>query len=57
MVLAARTCKLCLAILINNEECHFSRSTICLGQTYACMCYDYVLELFLVFMLFYASLD
>ena len=24
---------LCLAILTNNEACHFSRSTTCLGQT------------------------
>ena len=30
---------LSLAILTNNEECHFSRSITCLGQTYAC---DYV---------------
>ncbi|KAK2160870.1 hypothetical protein NP493_1610g01016 [Ridgeia piscesae] len=26
---------LCLAILTNNEECHFSRSS--LGQTYTCV--------------------
>ena len=29
-----------LAILTNNEECYFSRSTTCLGNVY--MCYDYV---------------
>ena len=23
---------MCLAILTNNEECHFSHSTTCLGQ-------------------------
>ena len=28
---------LCLAILTNNEECHFSRSPTCLGQTYTCV--------------------
>ncbi len=28
---------LCLAILTNNEECQFSRSTTCLGQTYTCV--------------------
>ena len=28
---------LCLAILTNNEECHFPRSTTCLGQTYTCV--------------------
>ncbi len=27
---------LCLAIMTNNEECQFSRSTTCLGQTYTC---------------------
>ncbi|KAK2188512.1 hypothetical protein NP493_130g04018 [Ridgeia piscesae] len=27
----------CLAILTNNEECQFSRSTTCLGQTYTCV--------------------
>ena len=32
---------LCLAILTNNEECQFSRSTTCLGQK-AYMCCDYV---------------
>ena len=26
-----------LAILSNNEKCHFSRSTTCLGQTYTCV--------------------
>ena len=26
-----------LAILTNNEKCHFSRSTTCLGQTYTCV--------------------
>ena len=31
---------LCLAILTNNEECHFSRSTACLGHVY--VWYDYV---------------
>ncbi|KAK2175149.1 hypothetical protein NP493_748g02000 [Ridgeia piscesae] len=28
---------LCLASLTNNEECQFSRSTTCLGQTYTCV--------------------
>ena len=28
---------LCLAILTNTEECLFSRSTTCLGQTYTCV--------------------
>ena len=29
-----------LAILTNNEKCHFSRSTTCLGVNVH-MCYDY----------------
>ena len=37
MALAASYKYLCLAVLTNNEECHFSRSTTCLGQTYACV--------------------
>ena len=28
---------LCLAIMTNNEKCHFSRSKTCLGQTYTCV--------------------
>ena len=36
MALAASTV-LCLAILTNNEECYFSRSTTFLGQTYTCV--------------------
>ena len=40
MALAASACELCLGILTNNEECHFSRSTTCLGHVY--MWYDYV---------------
>ena len=35
MALAASTCF--LAILTNNEECHFTRSTTCLGQMYTCV--------------------
>ena len=39
MVAMALTASTCLAILTNNEECHFSRSTTWLGQY---MCYDYM---------------
>ena len=28
---------LCLAILTNNEECQFSRSTTCLGHMHTCV--------------------
>ena len=40
MAIAASTCV--LAILTNNEECQFSRSTTCLGQTFTCVMIMYI---------------
>ena len=37
VVAMAIAASICVAILTNNEECQFSRSKTCLGQTYTCV--------------------